>query len=169
MEHAKVIWEFLMEKIKNECGVAGLMGNLYAESGLKPDILQHTYKKKLGFDDSSYTHAVDSNSYNNFVRDAAGYGLAQWTYWSRKKALLSYARENGKSIGDLTMQLEFLCRELEQSYRGVLQKLKTAKTVKEASNEVLLNFEKPADQSDKVKERRADYGMNYYRQFAGKN
>ena len=30
------IWNFLREKIINEYGTAGLMGNLYAESGLNP-------------------------------------------------------------------------------------------------------------------------------------
>ena len=30
------IWNFLKEKIINEYGVAGLMGNLYAESALNP-------------------------------------------------------------------------------------------------------------------------------------
>ena len=30
------IWNFLKEKIINEYGAAGLMGNLYAESGLNP-------------------------------------------------------------------------------------------------------------------------------------
>lgn len=50
---------------------AGLMGNLFAESGLSPKNLQNTYEKKLGFTDDSYTAAVDSGSYQNFVRDSA--------------------------------------------------------------------------------------------------
>ena len=31
--------------------------------------------------------------------DAVGYGLAQWTYWTRKQNLLNFARQNNKSIG----------------------------------------------------------------------
>lgn len=65
----------------NDFGVAGLMGNLFAESGLNPKNLQNTYEKKLGMTDAEYTAAVDSGSYSNFVKDSAGYGLAQWTYW----------------------------------------------------------------------------------------
>jgi hypothetical protein len=53
------------------------MGNLYAESGLRSNNLQNTYEKKLGMTDEQYTAAVDNGSYTNFVRDAAGYGLAQ--------------------------------------------------------------------------------------------
>lgn len=81
----KEIWEFLMEQIGNPFGVAGLMGNLYAESGLRPNNLQNSYETKLGMSDVSYTAAVDNGSYSNFVRDSAGYGLAQWTHWSRKR------------------------------------------------------------------------------------
>ena len=36
----KKIWEFLIEKIGNPYGVAGLMGNLYAESKLRQNNLQ---------------------------------------------------------------------------------------------------------------------------------
>ena len=45
--------------------------------------------------DAEYTAAVDSGSYTNFVRDSAGYGLAQWTYYSRKQALYDYAKAAG--------------------------------------------------------------------------
>ena len=95
------IWNFLASKGLNAFGVAGLMGNLYAESALNPQNLQNTYEKKLGLSDAEYTAAVDSGSYTGFVRDSAGYGLAQWTYWSRKEALLAYAKAAKASIGDL--------------------------------------------------------------------
>jgi hypothetical protein len=85
------IWEFFTSKGLNAFAAAGLMGNLYAESGLVPSNLQNSYEKKLGYTDATYTAAVDSGKYTNFVRDSAGYGLAQWTYWSRKQALLDFA------------------------------------------------------------------------------
>ena len=80
----KVIWDFLKNKGLNDFGTAGLMGNLYAESGLSPTNLQNSYNTKLNLSDSLYTQCVDNGSYTNFVNDSAGYGLAQWTYWSRK-------------------------------------------------------------------------------------
>lgn len=40
-----------MQDIKNPYGVAGLMGNLYAESALSPINLQNSYEKKLGYTD----------------------------------------------------------------------------------------------------------------------
>ena len=161
----KSIWDFLYGKLGNAYGTAGLMGNLYAESALKPTNLQNTYEKKLGMTDAQYTAAVDNGSYTNFVKDSAGYGLAQWTYWSRKQALLDYARSAGKSIGDLQTQLGFLWKEI-QGYKSVLDTLKTATTVKAASDAVLTGYERPADQGDAVKAKRTDYGQTYYNKYA---
>ena len=161
----KSIWDFLYGKLGNAYGAAGLMGNLYAESALKPTNLQNTYEKSLGMTDAQYTAAVDGGSYTNFVKDSAGYGLAQWTYWSRKQALLEFAKAAGKSIGDLQMQLDFLWKEI-QGYTSVLNTLKTATTVKAASDAVLTGYEKPADQGDAVKTKRTGYGQTYFDKYA---
>jgi hypothetical protein len=95
--------------------------------------------------DAEYTSAVDSGVYDNFVEDKAGYGLAQWTYWSLKRDMLAYFQKKKMSIGDGTTQMEFLCHQLSTSYKSVWTTLQTAKTVLEASNAVLLKFERPAD------------------------
>lgn len=161
------IWNYLKSKGLNNYGIAGLMGNLYAESGLRPTNLQNSYEKKLSFTDDTYTTAVDNGNYTNFVKDCAGYGLAQWTYWSRKQNLLNFAREKGESIGNLEMQLDFLYKELSEGYKAVLSILKSAKSVREASDAVLLKFERPADQSTSVQVKRAGYGQTYYEKYAG--
>lgn len=164
----KKILDFLYGKLGNYFGAAGLMGNLYAESALRSNNLQNTYEKKLGYADAVYTAAVDDGTYTNFVNDGAGYGLAQWTYWSRKEALLKFAQSKKKSIGDFDMQLDFLWKELSESYNGVVTDLKNAKSVLEASNSVLLKFERPADQSTAVQKKRAEYGQKYYDKYAPK-
>ena len=141
----QIIWQFLKKQGFTDAGAAGMMGNLFAASALSPINLQNTYEKKLGYSDSAYTTAVDNGTYTNFVKDSAGYGLAQWTFWSRKQNLLNYAKSKGVSIGDLNMQLEFLMQELNVSYKSLLNTLKTTNSVSEASNGVLLQFERPAD------------------------
>lgn len=166
IENEKTIWNFLMVHVDNEYGVAGLMGNLYAESALRSNNLQQSYETKLGYNDTTYTTAVDNGSYNNFVKDAAGYGLAQWTYWSRKQAMLEFHRSKKKSIGDLQTQLEFLVKELSESYKGVWSDLKNATSILEASNSVLLKFERPANQGESVQQKRAEYGQKYYDKYA---
>lgn len=164
----KKLWNFLMEKIGNEYGVAGLIGNLYAESGLKSDNLQNNYEKKLSHTDATYTASVDNGSYKNFVRDSAGYGLAQWTYWSRKEALLNFAQEQKKSVGDYEMQMEFLWKELCADFKSVVTGLKNAESVLDASNVVLTKFERPADQGKSVQAKRAEFGQKYYDKYAEK-
>ena len=121
------IWNYLSAKISNSYGVAGLMGNLYAESGLRPDNLQNSYEKSLGLTDAQYTAAVDNGSYTNFVRDKAGYGLAQWTYWSRKENMYNYVKNAKASIGDLETQLNFLYKELRRDIRLYWQTLRLQK------------------------------------------
>lgn len=161
----KYVWDTLNKAIGNEIGVAALMGNLQAESGIRSNNLQNSFEKSLGMSDDVYTKAVDENIYTNFVHDSAGYGLAQWTYWSRKQNLLNFAKTYNKSIGDLAMQVDFLIQELSTSYKGVFNALKTAKSIKQASDVVLTQFERPRDQSDKVKEQRASYGIGIFNKF----
>lgn len=161
-ENEKVIWAFLKKAGYNDFGVAGLMGNLYAESGLIPHNLQNSSEKKLNMTDSQYTYAVDKGTYTNFVKDSAGYGLAQWTYWSRKENLLNFAKKKGTSIGDLNMQLEFLVQEIRTSFPAVHTALINAVSVKEASDIVMKKFEAPADQSATALNKRASYGEGYY-------
>jgi hypothetical protein len=117
--------------------------------------------------DAEYTAAVDAGTYTNFVKDSAGYGLAQWTFWSRKQAMLDFHKAAGKSIGDLETQLAFLVKEIS-GYTAVWKTLKNATTVAEASNAVLLQYERPADQSLTMQTTRANYGQKYYDQYATK-
>ena len=163
----KSIWDELMGFIGNAYGAAGLMGNLYAESALNPKNLQNNGNKALGMTDDEFTAAMDAGAYGNFVNDGYGYGLAQWTYHSRKAALLAYAQNKGASIGDLAMQLGFLCKELE-GYSSVLKTLKAAKSVREASDVVLKQYERPADQGTAVQEKRTAFGQKYFDKYAGK-
>ena len=163
----KKIWDFLKSKGLNDFAVAGIMGNLRAESALSPINLQNSFEKKLGYNDITYTQAVDNGIYNNFVHDGAGYGLAQWTYYSRKQNLLVYARNRKVSIGDLQMQLDFLWKEM-QEYTTMMSELKSASTIRDASNSFLFRFERPANQGASVQDARTNYGLTYYNKFSNK-
>ena len=163
MANDKTIWDFLKAKGLTDYAAAGVMGNLNAESGLRPDNLQNSYEKKLGYTDAEYTAAVDNGSYTNFVHDSAGYGLAQWTFWSLKQGLLDYAKAAGESIGSLNMQLNYLYSELK---RTILTDLQKATSVRQASDIMLTRYERPADQSEAVQVRRAGYGQEYYNKYA---
>lgn len=162
------IWNFFKSKGLNDYACAGILGNANAESGLRPNNLQDTYQRKLNMTDEEYTKAVDNGTYNNFIYDAAGYGIFQFTYWTLKKGLLEYARSTNRSIGNLEMQLEYSWQTFEKNYSSMLNILKTATSVLEASNAVLLKFECPADQSVSIQNKRASYGQSYYDKYAKK-
>lgn len=157
----KQLYNFFKSKGLSDEGIYALFGNLYAESAMNPKNLQNTSEKKLGLTDEAYTAAVDSGSYTNFVHDSAGFGIAQWTFWSRKQGLFEFCRKAGKSIGDGMTQAEYLYKELSENYKAVLTVLKTAASIRAASDAVLLKFEQPADQSAAVQELRAGYGLEY--------
>ena len=161
------IWSYLKAQGLSDAGIAGMMGNLYAESGLSPINLQNTYEKTLGYTDEGYTAAVDSGAYTNFIYDAAGYGLCQWTFRTRKEGLLKAAKAAGVSVGNLEIQLAFLMQELTAGYSGLLSLLKSTNSIREASDAVMTQFERPANQSERMKSLRASYGQKYYTQFGG--
>ena len=165
-DDAKAIWDRLYAAIQNPYGVAGVMGNMHAESSLRSNNLQNTYEKSLGMTDEQYTAAVDNGSYGNFVHDSAGYGLVQWTFWSLKEGLLNYARSQGTSISDWKMQVDYFLKEMKEDYTAIWKVLTTAKTIREASDAVLLKFERPADQSTSVQEKRASYGEEFFKKYA---
>ena len=172
----KRIWDFLIGKGLNHFAAAGIMGNIFAESAFTPNNLQNSYEKNLGHTDASYTAAVDKGSYrykecasarDSFARDGAGYGLVQWTYWSRKQGLYDFMKSWVSSIGDLTMQLNFMWQEM-QGYPKMMAALKAAASVREASNAVLLDYERPASMNEKAtQDIRAGYGQTQYSKFAG--
>ena len=160
------IWNFCKAMGMTDYGAAGTMANLFAESSLKPKNLQQSYESLLGYTDESYTKAVDDGSYTGFITDRAGYGLAQWTNPTRKKNLYQFKVEQNASSGDLEMHIMFLKKELSESFKSVLNVLMTATSVLEASNAMLLKYERPADQSLDVQNRRASYGQAYYEKYA---
>ena len=145
-------------------GCAGLLANLKCESAYKSTNLQGSFEKKFGMDDLTYTAAVDNGAWD-FVHDHAGYGLAQWTYYSRKQDLLNYAKSKNVSIGDLNMQIEFCKKELD-GYK-LTDKLKNCKSAKEASDLVMTVYEKPADQSEAALKKRSDIAEQIYNTYTG--
>lgn len=165
----RYIWVQLMNTIGNPYGTAGLMGNLFAESGLHANNLQNNGNKALDMDDQMFTEAVDLKAYTReqFVNDGYGYGLAQWTYSTRKERLYDFMESAGKSIGDLEGQVSFLLTEL-CAYKQVMEELTNAQSVREASDAVLLKFEKPRDQSEENQQRRASYGQKYFDKYCEK-
>lgn len=159
-------------------GACGLMGNQYSESaGFLANRLEFLcvkrYKEKgKTYTDATYTQAVDSGKISRAeflcpMGKNYGYGLVQWTTSDRKAGLYDRAKKKGVSIADEDLQIEYVLWELEHRFTKVLQKLKTTKSVQEASDYVLQYYEQPNGWRS-MKKTRASYGQTYYKELAGK-
>lgn len=159
-------------------GACGLMGNQFPESmgflANKLELLCMKRYKEKGkiYTDISYTQAVDSGKISRaeFLSPTGkhyGYGLSQWTTSDRKAGLYDRAKKKGVSIADEDLQIEYVLWELKNRFPKVLQKLKTTKSVQEASDYVLQYYEQP-NGWQRMKKTRASYGQTYYKELAGK-
>lgn len=108
------IYNYLMRVFNNAYGVSALMGNLQAESYLTPYRMQSELSE---FAWTSYDYANDvvqgnitrtqfiaegqsGITYNGNYYAGTGFGLAQWTYPSRKAALYDWRIDMGYTFFD---------------------------------------------------------------------
>lgn len=126
-------------------GALGLLGNLQAESGCEACRLQGDFDLTRSRS-KAYAEKVDSGemSVHIFSRDAQGWGLAQWTYWSRKDALFYFCRGRGKSVADEMSQAQFIMKELREDYPQLLKFLCSTDEMFTATKRVCEEYERPA-------------------------
>lgn len=162
---AQTIYNRLRGHGMTAAGACAMLGNMQAESGLKSNIVQRGMQS---LSDEEYTRRVDAypTSEDTFIHDAVGYGLCQWTYWSRKKALVEYAHDIGKSVGDEEMQVDFCIGELKASYANLWSFLCTTEDTYEATSRICAEYERPAVNNIDT---RYKFAMQFYDQFANTN
>lgn len=175
--YSKAVWDNLMTYIGNEIGVAALMANLYAESFIIPYHCQGDFDSVTKFLPSrNYTKNVDNGTVNEYdfvehglYENQDGYGLAQWTYYTRKQALYNmWKNGNYDSIGNLDLALAYLKSELEtHGYNDTLTVLQNATDLRTASNHVLFYFENPELQGPSVQDTRYNYSQDIYDIYSG--
>ena len=164
MDDSKLVWDLLMEKIGNPYGVAGIMGNLMAESSM--NAWSMTGKRAKQFSPSMYIECINGGSISKdeFAHDGIAFGLAQWLFWSRKAALYDYAK--GQDIGSVRVQIGYLLAEMPK-YKAVWPVVKNATTIAEASDAVLEKYERPATINDAVRAKRSLYGQRFFDRYSG--
>lgn len=133
--------EALVKGGMTEVAAAALVGNMTAESSLDPT-----------------TNVIDSNGKRSI-------GIAQWN-GERADGLDAYLKSKG--ITDLSdsrafgAQLEYAIVEMKRDFPEVWSALQNAKTVQEASDIILTEWERPEDQSQSVKDYRGGLGNSAY-------
>lgn len=133
----EVVWDYLKAAGYSDIQVAGVIGNLYQESGLNPA-------------------RVESNG--------EGIGLVQWSF-GRKQNLINYASSKGKDWTDLESQLEFLVSELDskQFYQPYKDTFENPYSVNEATEAFCFGFERPNKAKANLSFRQEKAWEAYYR------
>ena len=142
-DNAEKIWNFFKSKGLTDEQTAGIMGSLWGESNhFQPDLVE--------------------------AGNGIGYGIAQWSF-GRRTNLENYAKEKGKPVSDLAVQLNFLWQELEGPENRALNMVKSASTVREATIAWTNGFERPREdlRPGRIKEGE-EVGNKMLSQFAGK-
>jgi hypothetical protein len=180
---AEEAYDFFVTVGCTDAGIAGLLGNIYAESHLRANCVEELLLKRYrdeGFLPGWSSIAYDPANYERYMalyqsgkisreeflsprqytgtQHQYGFGMAQWTTEERKKNLVSMAAGNGTTIDEEETQFGLIYYELMKSYPSVWRVLCSASSVREAAAAVLQQYECPADTSDAVIDRRTAYG-----------
>lgn len=146
-ENKEIAFNYFISKGFSPQQSAGIVGNLIAESGVNPKRVQNT-------------KTPEGDRDNITVDNRTGYGIAQWTSSGRQQGLVTLARSRGMLIeGDIALQLDYLMQELTVSYSSVYEAMKLAPDLRTASDIFMTKFERPKDQSESAKQKRAGMGQ----------
>lgn len=150
--NAKYIYSYLHNAGWSDNAIAGLLGNLQAESTMNPGRWQ--------------SEAVGNVS--------MGYGLVQWTPSTKYTEWCS--NQGLSDPSEMDSNLKRILYELENniqwiatsSYNFSFKEFSTStKTVSELAKSFLLNYERPADQSESVQSYRAELAGSWYKVITG--
>ena len=177
------IWDILVTEYTEE-GAAGLMGSLYAESGCYPYQCQspdgeHMISRTHCL---NYIEQVDNQTITryqfshggcdlngNYTSSNLGFGLAQWTWPSRKEGLYDYifSTTGGTTLNDEYRQTEYILQEISSgSYPTVYTTLTTSHNIDACADVCLEDYESPSEQGQVAHEMRRSYAKQIYDRYS---
>lgn len=145
----QTIYDQLIRAGCTPTGALALMGNWECESNLEGCRLQGDVQSDR-WASKEYARKVDNRLVSDewFFNDGKGWGIPQYTFWSRKKGFLAYCRENGVSIGDEAANVGYALVELttEPQYKSLWNLLTTCGETQlyDATGRVCKEYERPA-------------------------
>lgn len=158
------IWRMLTEELHyTPEGAAGFMGNIYAESEMKPNKVNSRYKGG----DAQYTaNADETMTKDEFIKDGYAYGLCQWL-GARKGSLWEHTKDKGESVADVDGQLALIKKELKDVYYGnLLKNLTSTKSIYDSAIRVMVKYEAPTySECNASFGKRYEAAKGYYNQF----
>lgn len=139
--------------------IAGVMGNLHAESAILPDNVENRVVDR----------EHNRGQYTYKTGDDVGFGLLQWTNFIRKENLYEMAKSMAFSNGDtdienalwdINVQLAYFKKEMTtelnllDDYKSSWEKIESAKTYNEVSDIFLKEIEQPISWASQITVRR---------------
>ena len=164
----QTIWNYLKQHTSlPDVSIAGIMGNMEAESNCEACRLQGDFSADRT-KSKNYAQMVNEGtiSVDSYMSDAQGWGLCQWTYYTRKLNLLKSCQSYGLGIEDEQGQLNFLLVEMQSEYPSMWRKLLNETKIYEAARIVCHEYERPAYENIGV---RASAAQKIYDEFHGKD
>lgn len=145
MSYAQTIYNAFRRNGLTEAAALGFLGNWQCESNNEPFRLQGDFSPYKTAS-KAYVQGITSGSItrDQFAHDQKGFGLAQWTYFSRKYALYDFWKASGKALDNAEMQTDFAMKELREDYRALLDFLKSTNDVFTACSRICREYERPA-------------------------
>ena len=172
------IWNYLIDYGYSEAGAAGVMGNWQAESGFLPNNVENCVTV---YSDDTFPSLVASGAISKdkfkatvgngcertypgnstYAAGGFGFGIGQWTEFSRKDNFYEFWKKSGANLDDLQMQLEWYIHEAD-SISGLHDYLKTATDPYQAAGKFSNLYEGPLIYGD-----RAKYAQELYNKHKG--
>ena len=153
-DNTEKILNFFMRKGLTLAQSAGIVGNMIQESGLNPAIIQGG---KIA--DDRYV-----------LQSGVGFGLIQWTSGGRQQNFMKFMKELGVGVTDLSGQLEFVWKEMNDSYPKTVRALKAANNPVDAAIAVhgppSPGYEASADSPEKVRTVRGGNAQKVHDKYA---
>ena len=140
-------------------GAAGVLKNVEAEGVWDSGNLEDSFNIKHGISDAQYVREVDAGQ-RDFI-DGMGFGLIQWTFWSRKRDLLAFARARGVSVSDFRMQVAFLIQEMRKDFPAVWNLCCSSDDAAKCCHDICRYYENPYNAEAEANSRAADVGKWY--------
>jgi hypothetical protein len=182
-EYTPIIWQYMKDNSPfTDEGIAGLMGNMWSESGCTPYACQPSRPKNIC---EIYIEKVDNNvitrdqfihggcsSTGGYTSTQLGFGLVQWTFTSRKQGFYdhvfpNYPSMDSNSIGNIYLQLEYIIEELTTgSFSSVGSVLSSSNDINICSDIVLEQYENPDVQSEAVHIIRRQNSVDVYNTYS---
>ena len=145
MSNYQTIYDRLRQHGFSQAGALGVLGNWDCESNCEPCRVQDDFSPYRTIS-KAYVNALNSGALTRdaFMRDQKGFGLAQWTYPTRKADMYDTWKSSGMAIDDAVFQVDFAVKEFKRDFSSDFALLKVTQDIYQAVKTVCARFENPA-------------------------